>query len=72
MEPMSPCLSEEELALLADGGTALELVLIEELSVPEVATRTGLAPAQIYKLKAAALKRVRAILERLGTGPIAL
>lgn len=26
MEPMSPCLSEEELALLADGGTAPELV----------------------------------------------
>lgn len=48
---------------------AFELLLVEECSVPEVAESTGLAAAQIYKLKAAALKRVRAILERLGTGP---
>jgi RNA polymerase sigma factor (sigma-70 family) len=45
----------------------LELLLVEELTVPEVCARTGLVPAQVYKLKAALLKRVRAVLERLGT-----
>ena len=46
---------------------AFEMLLVEQLSVAEVAARTGLEPAQIYKLKAALLKRVRAVLERLGT-----
>ena len=46
---------------------AFELLLVEELSVAEVAQRTGLRATQIYKLKAALLKRVRAVLERLGT-----
>jgi RNA polymerase sigma-70 factor (ECF subfamily) len=44
---------------------AFELLLVEDLPVAEVARRTGLAPPQIYKLKAALLRRVRAILERL-------
>jgi RNA polymerase sigma-70 factor (ECF subfamily) len=44
-----------------------EMLLVEELSVAEVAQRTGLRPAQLYKLKAALLKRVRAVLARLGT-----
>jgi len=49
-----------------------ELLLLEELSVAEVGAATGLRAAQIYKLKAALLKRVRAVLERLGTqaGPV--
>jgi len=51
---------------------AFELLLVDEASVAEVAAQTGLAAAQIYKLKAAALKRVRVLLERLGTGPDAV
>ena len=47
---------------------AFELLLVEGLSVAEVAERTGLQATQIYKLKAALLKKVRAVLERLGTG----
>jgi len=47
---------------------AFELLLLEELSVAEVAARTGLQATQIYKLKATLLKKVRAVLERLGTG----
>jgi RNA polymerase sigma-70 factor (ECF subfamily) len=47
---------------------AFELLLVDQLSVAEVAARTGLRPAQIYKLKAALLRKVRAALERLGTG----
>jgi RNA polymerase sigma-70 factor (ECF subfamily) len=47
---------------------AFELLLVEELPVPEVARRTGFSAPQIYKLKSAALRRVRAVLERLGTG----
>ncbi len=45
-----------------------ELLLVEELSVAEVSARTGLEAAQIYKIKAALLKRVREILVRLGDG----
>ena len=49
-----------------------ELLLLEELSVPEVSARTGLTAQQIYKIKASVLKRVRATLERLGTEPGAI
>jgi len=45
-----------------------ELLLVDELSVAEVAERTGLKAAQIYKLKAALTKRVREVLTRLGDG----
>src|SRR5688572_22033962 len=41
---------------------AFELLLVEGLGVSEVAERTGLAPPQIYKLKATFLKRVRVVL----------
>jgi RNA polymerase sigma-70 factor (ECF subfamily) len=44
-----------------------ELLLVDELSVPEVCARTGLRVTQVYKIKAGVLKRVRAVLERLGT-----
>jgi RNA polymerase sigma-70 factor (ECF subfamily) len=53
--------------MTAERYQAFELLLIEELSVAEVAQRTGFQPAQIYKLKAAALRRVREVLARLGT-----
>lgn len=45
----------------------LEMLLVDELSVTEVCARTGLVPAQVYKVKAALLRRVRGVLERLGT-----
>lgn len=45
-----------------------ELLLVEQLSVAEVCARTGLVPTQVYKAKGAVLKKVRAVLERLGTG----
>ncbi|NOT30043.1 MAG: sigma-70 family RNA polymerase sigma factor [Planctomycetes bacterium] len=45
-----------------------ELLLVQELSVAEVSARTGLTAAQIYKIKAALLKRVREVLVRLGDG----
>lgn len=45
-----------------------ELLLVEELSVAEVCAKTGLRASQVYKLKGALLKKVRATLERLGTG----
>lgn len=44
-----------------------ELLLVDELSVSEVCARTSLRATQVYKIKAALLKRVRAVLERLGT-----
>jgi RNA polymerase sigma-70 factor (ECF subfamily) len=46
---------------------AFELLLVDGLSVAEVAAETGLRAPQIYKLKAALLRKVRAALERLGT-----
>lgn len=45
-----------------------ELLLVDELSVAEVCAKTGLRATQVYKIKAAVLKKVRALLERLGTG----
>lgn len=45
-----------------------ELLLVEELSVPEVCAQTGLRATQVYKIKAGVLRKVRALLERLGTG----
>ncbi len=45
-----------------------ELLLVEELSVAAVSARTGLEATQIYKIKAALLRRVREVLERLGDG----
>ena len=44
-----------------------ELLLLEDLPVPEVCARTGLNRNQVYKAKARVLKRVRETLERLGT-----
>jgi RNA polymerase sigma-70 factor (ECF subfamily) len=46
-----------------------ELLLVEDCSVADVCARTGLEAARVYKIKAAVLKRVRAVLERLGTEP---
>ncbi len=46
-----------------------EMLLVDELPVADVCTRTGLRATQVYKLKSALLKKVRAALERLGTGP---
>jgi len=43
-----------------------ELLLIDDLSVPEVCARTGLDSRQVYKAKARILKRVREVLLRLG------
>ena len=43
-----------------------ELLLVEELPVPEVCVRTGLNRNQVYKAKARILRRVRETLERLG------
>ena len=45
-----------------------EMLLVDELSVPEVCARAGLRTTQVYKIKASVLKKVRAVLERLGTG----
>jgi RNA polymerase sigma-70 factor (ECF subfamily) len=45
-----------------------EMLLVDELSVAEVCERTGLRATQVYKIKAGVLKKVRAQLERLGTG----
>jgi hypothetical protein len=45
-----------------------ELLLEEELSVPEVFARTGLDARQVHKAKNRVLGRVRAVLGRLGTG----
>jgi RNA polymerase sigma-70 factor (ECF subfamily) len=45
-----------------------ELLLVEELSVAEVCARTGQRATQVYKTKSALLRKVRAVLERLGTG----
>jgi RNA polymerase sigma-70 factor (ECF subfamily) len=45
-----------------------ELLLVEELSVAEVCARTDLQASQVYKIKAGVLRKVRAVLERLGTG----
>jgi len=45
-----------------------ELLLVDELPVSEVCAQTGLAATQVYKIKAGVLKKVRAVLERLGTG----
>jgi DNA-directed RNA polymerase specialized sigma24 family protein len=45
-----------------------EMLLVDELSIPEVCERTGLRTTQVYKIKAGVLKKVRALLERLGTG----
>ena len=45
-----------------------ELLLVDELDVAEVCARTGLKATQVYKIKAAVLAKVRAVLERLGTG----
>jgi RNA polymerase sigma-70 factor (ECF subfamily) len=48
-----------------------ELLLLEELSVPEVCARTGLNANQVYKAKARVLARVREHLARLGVdGPL--
>jgi RNA polymerase sigma-70 factor (ECF subfamily) len=47
---------------------AFELLLAEDLSVSEVCARLGMSPDQVYKAKSRVLKRVREILERLGTG----
>jgi RNA polymerase sigma-70 factor (ECF subfamily) len=44
-----------------------EMLLVDELPVREVCARTDLRPTQVYKIKAALLKRVRDVLERLGT-----
>ena len=45
-----------------------EMLLVEGLSVAEVGARTGLEARQVYKIKAALLKKVREILARLGDG----
>jgi RNA polymerase sigma-70 factor (ECF subfamily) len=45
-----------------------ELLLVDELPVSEVCAQTGLVATQVYKIKAGMLKKVRALLERLGTG----
>ena len=45
-----------------------EMLLVEETPVPEVCERTGLRATQVYKIKANVLRKVRAVLERLGTG----
>jgi RNA polymerase sigma-70 factor (ECF subfamily) len=45
-----------------------ELLLVDELAVSEVCAQTGLVATQVYKIKAGVLKKVRAVLERLGTG----
>ena len=47
-----------------------ELLLLDELSVPEVCARMGMNANQVYKAKARALAAVREILGRLGTGPV--
>ena len=46
-----------------------EMLLLEELPVPEVCERTGTNPNQVYKAKARCLQRVREVLERLGVEP---
>ena len=43
-----------------------ELLLIDGLGVPEVCTKTGLAPAAVYRTKARVLRRVREVLRQLG------
>lgn len=45
-----------------------ERLLVDELSVPEVCAESGLSATQVYKIKASVLQKVRAVLERLGTG----
>ncbi len=45
-----------------------EMLLVDELPVNEVCARTGLVATQVYKIKAGVLRKVRALLERLGTG----
>lgn len=47
---------------------AFELLLVDELSVPEVCERMGMNPNQVYKAKARVLERVRSAYERIGTG----
>ena len=47
---------------------AFELLLVEELSVPEVCARLNLNANQVYKAKSRVLRRVRETLGRLGTG----
>ena len=44
-----------------------ELLLLHDLSVPEVCERTGLNANQVYKAKSRVLERVREVLARLGT-----
>jgi len=52
----------------SDAERAFELLLLDELGVPEVCARTGLNANQVYKAKARILRRVREVLERLGVG----
>ena len=47
---------------------AFELLLEDDLSVPEVCERTGMNANQVYKAKARVLARVREAYERIGTG----
>jgi len=50
----------------ADARRAFELLLLDELSVPDACALTGLNANQVYKAKARILRRVRAALEHLG------
>ena len=71
-EHLRHCLREVRRSEAAHTYRVFELLLVEELSVPEVCARTGLNANQVYKAKARVLRRVREALERLGAGEDAL
>ncbi len=66
-EHLRYCLREARRTEPAHVFRVFELLLVEELAVPEVCARTGLTANQVYKAKARVLRRVRESLERLGT-----
>ncbi len=65
-EHLRHCLREAKRVEPEDSFRVFELLLLEELSVPEVCAQTGWNANQVYKAKARVLKRVREMLERLG------
>ena len=71
-EHLRHCLREVRRSEAEHTYRVFELLLVEELSVPEVCEKTGLNANQVYKAKARVLRRVREALERLGAGEDAL